>query len=1227
MIKKKQTSASAIKIQKKKTKMQTSLKIQNYFGELKEKIAKAYSAADKARKKGLDPQPNIEVSLTENMAERVVGIISVVAPQLANSAIVGRILELEKEYGALDWRIAFKIAEEVAKEKFCKFETKLEAMEVGVRTGLAYFTLGVVSCPLDGLVSIELKKRMDNRGEYFCLSYAGPIRNAGGTAAAASVIIADYVRKQMGYDVYDATGDEIKRANTELLDYHERVANLQYFPSESEVAFLLRNLPVEVGGEPSEKIEVSNYKTLPRTKVPFIRSGYCLVLSAGLSLKAPKLWKQIASWGKEFGMEHWSWLEEFIKIQKQAKAKGQKESKLTGLKPDYTYIADLVAGRPVLGYPLRHGAFRLRYGRTRTSGYSSHAVHPATLILLDNYIAIGTQLKMERPTKATTLSSCDTIEGPIVKLDDDSVVFVGAEAQAKKLVGRVKEILFMGDMLICYGDFFNRAHPLVNPGYCEEWWVQEVEKAAVNLFGTIDYYKIAEFAGMAQSFVESLMKNPWRNHPTAKQAIEFSDKFKVPIYPRYTYHWKDITREQFIELMNWLCPADTSSVDNIEIPYNKEKDSDKKRILEILGVPHSVEDNFVVIENDWARAFAYSLGLNKKEVPEQLKKICESQSGDSLELANLISSLMLKDKSGTYIGSRMGRPEKAKPRKLIGSPHCIFPVGEEGGKMRTVQSAVEIGKVNAEFPIFECDACKREVTFRICPFCGKEARKLYYCNGCGKNIETKECARHIKYWCAHCKRESDTNKCGFCRGDAHRKLAKDYKIKTVEIKELLDAATKKLGMMAYPDVLKGVRGTSNATHTMEHLEKGLLRAKHGINVNKDGTARYDCSELTLTHFKPKEIGTSVETLRKLGYTQDIHSKPLENDDQVLELLPQDVVLPNCPVSQNEQANDFLFKTAEFVDELLVKFYNLPQYYNLSSKDDLIGHLIVSLAPHTSAGVAGRIIGFSKTQCFLAHPYFHAANRRDCDGDELGFILLMDALLNFSREFLPKSRGGTMDSPLVLTSMIIPTEVDEMAFDVGIVWNYPLEFYEAALQGKMPWEFKIKQLRNLLSTPNQFENIGFTHDTNDINAGVLYSAYKSLPSMEEKLKGQMELAIKIRAVDAADVARLVIEKHFIKDTKGNLRKFSTQEFRCVSCNTKYRRPPLSGKCTTPGCGGRIIFTVSEGSVVKYLEPTLSLIRKYAVSPYLKQSIELLQMRVEGVFGKDKEKQTGLGAWFG
>jgi len=132
-------------------------------------------------------------------------------------------------------------------------------------------------------------------------------------------------------------------------------------------------------------------------------------------------------------------------------------------------------------------------------------------------------------------------------------------------------------------------------------------------------------------------------------------------------------------------------------------------------------------------------------------------------------------------------------------------------------------------------------------------------------------------------------------------------------------------------------------------------------------------------------------------------------------------------------------------------------------------------------------------------------------------------------------------------------------------------------------------------------------------------------MEEKLKGQMDIAEKIRAVNTRDVARLVIEKHFIRDTKGNLRKFSMQQFRCVKCNEKFRRPPLVGKCTK--CGGRIIFTISEGSVIKYLEPSISLAKKYNIPAYLKQSLELLKRRIEDVFGKEKEKQEGLGKWFG
>ena len=112
--------------------------------------------------------------------------------------------------------------------------------------------------------------------------------------------------------------------------------------------------------------------------------------------------------------------------------------------------------------------------------------------------------------------------------------------------------------------------------------------------------------------------------------------------------------------------------------------------------------------------------------------------------------------------------------------------------------------------------------------------------------------------------------------------------------------------------------------------------------------------------------------------------------------------------------------------------------------------MVGLEPHTSAGTVGRIIGFSRTQGMFAHPLFHAAMRRNCDGDEACVILLMDALLNFSRSFLPDKRGSrTMDAPLVLTSILVPSEVDDEVHGMDIVWEYPLEMYEAASKQKLP----------------------------------------------------------------------------------------------------------------------------------------------------------------------------------
>ncbi len=153
---------------------------------------------------------------------------------------------------------------------------------------------------------------------------------------------------------------------------------------------------------------------------------------------------------------------------------------------------------------------------------------------------------------------------------------------------------------------------------------------------------------------------------------------------------------------------------------------------------------------------------------------------------------------------------------------------------------------------------------------------------------------------------------------------------------------------------------------------------------------------------------------------------------------------------------------------------------------------------------------------------------------------------------------------------------------------------------------------------------FTHDTSNLNSGVTCSAYKSIPNMMDKVRGQMAIAEQLRAVQEADVARLVIERHFMRDIKGNLRKFGMQEFRCVDCNTKFRRPPLVGVCDH--CGGKLLFTIAEGSIVKYLAPSLELAERYALPPYLQQVLALTKGRIEALFGKEDEKQEALRKWF-
>src|SRR3989344_2549869 len=771
---------------------------------IEKKVNEEYEIAIKARAKGFDPVDFVEIPIARNMAERVEGLITSVAPHVKGVGIVRRIHELEEKYG-IEWRVAFVIAKEVANEKFCKFKDKREAMEVSLRIGLAYLTNGVVASPLEGFTRLELKKTRSGK-EYFCLYFSGPIRSAGTTATCVFVALADYVRHEMGYAEYDPTEIEVKRIVIELIDFHEKITNLQYMPSEEELAFMVERLPVQVDGDPSEKYDVSNYKDLDRIKANKLRNGVCLVFGEGLTQKAKKFWGFFSKWYEDFNMDHWGWMKDFLELQTSIRAREKKdEGKNTNekIKPDYVYVSDIVAGRPVLGHPLRNGAFRLRYGRSRNTGLSGAAINPATMAVLNDYIAIGTQLKWERPGKATVVGSCDSIEGPIVRLNNGNVVYLDDYLSAKEYAKDIDEIIYLGDVLIPYGDFFNRRHILVPSGYCEEWWLKELKDKIK------DPKSFTSKTKLSGELYINLLKD-FNYKISFDEAKIISEKLNIPLHPKFTFHWKSIDKKMLRNLLEWM-ESGSVKEDKVILPfsYNVKKDieeKDTKRILELLGIPHLfVDKEYIVVEGDNARSLVYCLNYLDFKIYKE----------DILDILNSNLKIKIKDKNGIFIGARMGRPEKAKMRKLTGSPHALFPVGEEGGKLRSFNTTLERGYVNAQFPIFKCEKCNVKTVYPYCNICKRKSKKMYLSNG----IYTED------------------NK------------GAGYESFKLNIREYFDYALGFLGTRNFPELIKGVRGTSNEDHTPENLIKGILRASNGIYVYKYVTIRYDMTELPITAFK------------------------------------------------------------------------------------------------------------------------------------------------------------------------------------------------------------------------------------------------------------------------------------------------------------------------------------------------------------------------------------------
>jgi DNA polymerase II large subunit len=1168
-----------------------SISYQEYFDSLNQEVENIYSIAEEARLQGFDPTTRVEIPPAHDVAARVEATLE------GPIGVAKRIRELQK--GRSREEVAFAVAKEIAEGSLGNITDPEKAAEKAVRVALSILTESITAAPLEGIAKVRIRGSGDDR--YLALYLAGPIRAAGGTEAAMTVLVADYVRQVLKLPPFKSRPEETERALEEV-ELYARNVHLQYPVHPELILFAAERLPIMLTGDPTEEFEVSGGRDLERIETNRVRGGAVLVLSDGVVGRAAKLAKNV----HDANIKGWDWLDDLASRISKAKAREDENAADKKLEPKFDYLADVIGGRPVFSHPSRIGGFRLRYGRSRNTGLAGVGIHPATMYLLEEFLATGTHIRTERPGKGAIVAPVDTIEGPIVLFKNGTVTRFSRLDDARGLEGKVKRILFLGDILVALGEFLENNHPLVPSGYCEEWWSHDVEHA-VSLISKEQLKQKLIGSGLTPEEINEIIESPLSHLPTPQQAFHLSKKLKVPFHPYYLYRWSVLSLEEMKGLREWL--VNEHRVEEVEgsewilLPNDKMR----KSLLEKVGIPHRLtKDKKRIILTDPPIALLAQIGNSSKH----------AKGTTALEFLNSVSQVPLRDKTGFSIGARMGRPEKAEARRMKPPVQVLFPVGRSKGTERRMEEVAKNVQYISTLDSFDesnsldttvsmASGVEVELVSRVCPSCDNKTFESK-CPKCGSHTE-------IEPWCAQegCGR-SINPATGLCPVSHDINLIRSTRTVSVDLNALLERVKGEIGEFEAHGV-RGVLGLTNDNKIPEYLGKGLLRAKHEVYCYRDGTARFDATDAPLTHFTPREIGVSVNRLRKLGYVTDYDGAPLVGIDQIVELKVQDIIVP-------ENCADYLFRVGLFVDDCLEKIYRLPRYYKFNFQEDIIGQLVIGLAPHTSAGIIGRIVGFTTASVCYAHPYWHAAKRRNCDGDEDALILVFDALLNFSKHYLPAGRGGLMDAPLVLSVILNPTEVDDESHNMEVCRRYPASFYDLVAHATHPRAVKnlVDIVANRLKTPAQYEGFGFTHGTTSFDIGPKNSRYKILETMGDKLEAQLRLATLIDAVDSQDVAQRVLSTHFFRDIRGNLRAYSTQKFRCTKCNRIYRRIPISGKCI---CGeSHLSLTVRQRNISKYLTVAEKIIHDHNLDQYMQERLKLINSSMKSLFVSEQTTLT-------
>ncbi|MBA4453798.1 MAG: DNA polymerase II large subunit, partial [Nitrosopumilaceae archaeon] len=595
---------------------------------------------------------------------------------------------------------ALILSKEIALGKYSLEEASLEEkLDLAVRVGLAIVTEGVTIAPLQGISEVKIKKNKDG-SDYLSVSIAGPMRSAGGTESAVTMLIADHVRKAVGLSKYqaDSFDDETGRFVEELRIYEREAGNFQFHILDEDIIHVISNLPVELDGVDTDPYEVVNHKGMTRIKTDRVRGGALRVLNDGLIGRAKKLLKRI----QLYNLDGWEWLADL----KGAVQTGDDQEDAATKR-----MREVITGRSVLSMPNKLGGFRLRYGRACNTGFAAVGIHPIIAEILDHTIAVGTQIKIDIPGKGATVAFVDSIEPPTVRLKNGSVIKIRDVKHGIEIKKEIEKILHLGDILISFGDFLENNAQLVPSGYVEEFWIEELRE------------KLAKYEPNDQYLSQFLERIP-----SLDEALKISLDFQIPLHPSYLYFWDQITTSELSEILQ---PTKLNE-NSIEYPKNV------KKILEKLGVPH-LQNNSIILEENEAKIFFNLLFRNPPKIDDKsVPKIISESSGISV-----------KNKSSTSIGVRIGRPEKAAARQMKPPTHVLFPISDKGGPTRDLLKASRHANFFTNIFNRQCQHCNEPSIGIKCSKCGEKTSIKYQCSNCREILESP--------FCEKCKRKASTH--------------------------------------------------------------------------------------------------------------------------------------------------------------------------------------------------------------------------------------------------------------------------------------------------------------------------------------------------------------------------------------------------------------------------------------------------------------------------------------